>query len=1121
MSKRSHALKQIGPYRVLRELGVGGAARVFEVEAEDTHKRYALKLLSRQGVAITRFHREYRALARLDHPNIVRVYRYDESDKGPYLLMELLDGVLLQERARDFGEPGTTRRTAEVARLVAGVADALDYLHQRRIIHRDLKSSNVIVLKDGSVKLLDFGTARVLDSGSQITRMGEFVGTFAYASPEQIDGDSIDERSDIYSLGALLYRLLCGRPPFEADTAFGLARKHLMEMPPAPHELVPGLPVAVSDLVMRMMAKAPGDRVQSAGEVAELLREHGGASLPVGGALEHLGQPVLVGRRTVLRRVAATLGRARPGRMTLLVGGVGSDRARVLGEAAALARREGFGTCSASLHSMAAPRDSVDCEGTDGHINTRVLSELLGKLLDAAGTVRTAVFLHDLHLASPPLVAAVQDMLTQATTRRVPLLLFATALDLADGPALRLAFFSATRSFLQPLTPGEVGVLVGSMLGWRSTPAAFALELARASGGQPVYVAEILRAMVRSGGLEACREPGGLLTWVDSSGGRISIPPAVEREVSAQLLALDPHSTGLLQAVALAGDTALLLVLVHAAGLESTAVQASLAMLEQLGVLLPADERGCWRFRVGMVADVVVGNLSVERRAELEGRLAEVLPLESPSVDAARLLSAAGSVDDSIREIVRCFTQQDKGRHAASWLAVTTSITARVADARAVSQAALARLFLAHACALSSHHPGDRRVDLAMRKARAFATEPTLRAEVDMNQALYLRSQGRRREERDLLQQARWQLERLRPTPGGAGARERMLARLLQELGTSSWCWGEIPRSVQLYERAIQAAGAVEDPRCEGRARVGHGVVLAARGQLAEAEQQLLRGRACLRVAGDRDGGWVAAIELAHLVRIDGRLSESLSLLEPYLQKARLEGDPHVYTAMLLALTELEVDLYRLGQARERLGEVLELGVAQVHPLNAARVALARGRLALATGETEAAVAILEQSVAAAERALLPLVALQLEAYKGEAMAAHGDWRGAGEHTRRAIDQLGHKGWITAQAFACACRSRALGEREDPAVSFGPVLDWLESHGAATLRMEYLLVRAEYYGARGVSRQAYHYQSEARRQYAAISNQLSPAEQHAFSMHPWRRRVEQVEGGQGARGRRR
>lgn len=262
----------IGPYRVLRAVAEGGMASVYAVQDPEDGRVYAAKVLRASRHGALRFGREFRALTRLDHPDVVKVYRYGLTTTGdPYLVMELLDGEPAQAHVKGIGKPGDPARTAESLRILARVAGALDYLHGHGIIHRDLKSTNVLVLADGRVKVLDFGTARLVHLAESLTDPGEFVGTFQYASPEQLTGGGVDARSDLYGLGILAYRLLTGRRPIEGDTPDALARAHLTQVVPPPGELVPGLPAEVSALVSWLLAKHREQRPASARVVLERL----------------------------------------------------------------------------------------------------------------------------------------------------------------------------------------------------------------------------------------------------------------------------------------------------------------------------------------------------------------------------------------------------------------------------------------------------------------------------------------------------------------------------------------------------------------------------------------------------------------------------------------------------------------------------------------------------------------------------------------------------------------------------------------------------------------------------------------------------------------------------------
>jgi len=254
-----------GRYRIQRKLGAGGMADVYLAEDQELGRRVAIKILnSRHGnddQFIERFRREAKNAAALNHPNIVSIYDRGEAEDTYYIAMEFLDGRTLKELIVGRGA-APINVAIEYARQILS---ALRFAHRHGIVHRDIKPHNVLVDGEGRVKVTDFGIARA--GTSQMTETGSIVGTAQYLSPEQAKGGEIDPRSDLYSLGVVLYELLTGKPPFDGETPVEIAMKHLSTTPKPPSALRPDVPPELDMVVMRALAKNPDERYQSADEM--------------------------------------------------------------------------------------------------------------------------------------------------------------------------------------------------------------------------------------------------------------------------------------------------------------------------------------------------------------------------------------------------------------------------------------------------------------------------------------------------------------------------------------------------------------------------------------------------------------------------------------------------------------------------------------------------------------------------------------------------------------------------------------------------------------------------------------------------------------------------------------
>ena len=269
--------RTLGDFRLKRLLGRGGMAEVYLAEQVSLSREVAVKVLraslmdGTDDVAIRRFQQEAYAAAGLSHPGIVQVYGVGSQDGIHYIAQEFVDGVNLREYLSRKGPPAVPR----ALRIIRQAAMALQIAGEAGIVHRDIKPENIMITRRGEVKVADFGLARLVhnEERGRLTQEGVTMGTPLYMSPEQVNGQPCDQRSDIYSLGVTSYHLLSGKPPFRGETALSIAVQHLNSTPPPLAETRANLPPAVCQLVHRMMARDPADRYQTAADLLADLRK--------------------------------------------------------------------------------------------------------------------------------------------------------------------------------------------------------------------------------------------------------------------------------------------------------------------------------------------------------------------------------------------------------------------------------------------------------------------------------------------------------------------------------------------------------------------------------------------------------------------------------------------------------------------------------------------------------------------------------------------------------------------------------------------------------------------------------------------------------------------------------
>jgi len=268
----------IGRYHILERLGEGGMATVYKAFDTRLEADVAIKVIRMDELppkvldrALKRFAREAKALARLTHPNIVRVIDAGEHEGAPYLVMPYLPGGNLKQVLRERGQ----LPWQEALQLLIPVARALGYAHRQGMIHRDVKPSNILITEDGELILTDFGIAKILSDEDTVDLTGTrgIVGTPEYMAPEQVTSTAVDARVDIYALGIMLYEMVTGRKPYQADTPMAVMIKHARDPLPRPREFVPELPEEVERILLKALAKDPDERYQTADELALALQQ--------------------------------------------------------------------------------------------------------------------------------------------------------------------------------------------------------------------------------------------------------------------------------------------------------------------------------------------------------------------------------------------------------------------------------------------------------------------------------------------------------------------------------------------------------------------------------------------------------------------------------------------------------------------------------------------------------------------------------------------------------------------------------------------------------------------------------------------------------------------------------
>jgi class 3 adenylate cyclase len=676
-----------GRYQVRRFLGEGGKKRVYLAHDTRLDRDVAFSLIKTEGLdasGLARVRREAQAMGRLgDHPNVVTVFDIGEEAGQPCIVSQYMEGGSVEDlidQAPDHRLP-----IDQCLQIACEVCQALSHAHERGIIHRDIKPGNIWLTTDGHAKLGDFGLAVAIDL-SRLTQAGMMVGTVAYMPPEQALGGRVDTRSDLYGLGATLYEMVTGRPPFSGHDPVAVVSQHLNTPPVAPSFHNPSLPPALNDLILKLLAKNPEDRPSSADEVLAVLQtlreqmERGevvaqaepAAVTPIG----RVAWGTFVGRQKEMEQLRERLADAFSGRgsVVMVVGDAGIGKTRLLQEFATYARLRGaqvlwgaayqgearlpYGPFAEALQEYVS-RTSVETlrraatEGSSVLVPLapelkaklpdlpepspvppeaeayRLFQEATEFLLNASTSAPVLLVLEDLQWADKGTCSLLQHLARRPAGSRLLVTISCREAELERGHHLREALVHVRRESgfwelpLKGLRESEVRELI-TVLAEHEVPQPLILALHEETEGNPFFVQETLKHLIET---EALYQEEGRWTSKATTISDVGVPGSVRDVVESRLAGLSAEARRLLQVGSVLGRRFSFSVICRVLDLDQESVLRALdeALARQLVMEQREDGRLHYRFTHAVIRECLYEDLSGPRRQRLHSRAAREL----------------------------------------------------------------------------------------------------------------------------------------------------------------------------------------------------------------------------------------------------------------------------------------------------------------------------------------------------------------------------------------------------------------------------------------------------------------------------------------------------------------
>ncbi|MCO4747228.1 MAG: protein kinase [Proteobacteria bacterium] len=981
----------IGPYEVLSDVARGGMASVWRVRDTRSGDVCALKLLlplKEREEARKRFRREFRALGRLAHENVLRVFETGMVGDRPWYTMEYVPGRTLREEAKSWEGLEPADRFARVQAVLVQVGRALAYIHDRGLVHRDVTPANILVRPDGVVKLMDFGVVKESQGEGELTQVGEVIGTVAYISPEQIVGDSVDSRADLYSLGAVLYLMLTGRRPFTARTLQGFLDKHLHKDPVPPVQVDPLVPAHLDEICLRLLRKDPADRYASAHHLLHVLGDVAGSEV-----LEGWWPPRTVGRtshKAVLRDALDRLVNGDAGGALLLTGKAGAGKSRLLAAAATYARRHGLAVARGHCRPQDRPFGAfvgvyqaladetapiilrqVLAGDDDGVIRERypVISAFKDLVISQAPCV---ILLDDMHRADPATRELLEYLLRNTIGLSNERVLFVLTAEEGEGRSVIDALKRAgpvQHLDLPPLRATEVEEVVLSLVPSDSASRALAKRVHKESHGNPAFVSDMLRALVDDGLMV---EDGArfriALDPAEITRSKLPIPASMRQALKDRLAPLDEDALRLAQSIALSRTPLDLDVLLRVCPFDEDHAMEALDVLVESGVV--SERRSDDHEQVELVQarhrDVLLEDLAEAELAMRHRILGEVLEKQFRDRPVLVVEELAWHFEQAgVAAKAYAYLVQTAKRHlhrslfeeSLSFLdrALRMEPSARPQMLLDDADRRLAEVYLARAQALYHLGQWGEAVEDAKRAGElaALVRDARLQAEVSSELGSQLRNQGPMEEAERHLRLALAKAEevgdpRLRTLP-------------LYQLGGVVWGRGDLEQAERLWKDAAQTAQRTGDERALGYAFNGLGILAICRGASSDARNHLEQSAKTFERLGMLGALTIARVNLVELYLSTGVLRKALQLADRTVSKAREVNHPHGIALGLAYRAQVLLAVGRLDSAAASAKESLRLVRALGTPEDELLALSVLARVALEQGDSKLALERLDK----------------------------------------------------------------------------------------------------------------------------------------------------------------